>query len=165
MKVDLGTTDKGPEEFDLYVDRVHNDQVPSDKFLQADLDRDWPLKDNSVDLLRAFDFIEHLRDRIHTMNEAWRILKAGGIFHILVPTTSGAGAWSDPTHVSFWNRATFDYFIEGTPERKRFADHYRIKACFRVKNENSGHRFQAYECEKLKITFLEIELEAVKRIA
>lgn len=162
MKIDLGTTDKGPPDFDLYVDRVQNECVPQEKFLQADLDKDWPIKSDSVDLLRAFDFIEHLSDGIRTMNEAWRVLKAGGIFHVLVPTTSGAGAWSDPTHVSFWNRGTFDYFTEGTLARNRFADHYRIKACYRVKEENSRNREISYNSGKLQIAYLEIKLEAVK---
>jgi O-antigen biosynthesis protein len=76
----------------------------------CDLDQTWALKDSSVGLLRANDAIEHLKDPIHTMNEAWRVLAPGGFFLIDVPSTNGEGAWCDPTHVSFWNKRSFDYY-------------------------------------------------------
>jgi glycosyltransferase involved in cell wall biosynthesis len=80
--------------------------------ITADLNNDWPLEDNSVGVLRAHDAIEHLKDPIHTMNEAWRVLRHGGFMMIIVPSTDGAGAWCDPTHVSFWNKRSFRYYTE-----------------------------------------------------
>lgn len=76
----------------------------------ADLNARWPWEDNSIHYIRAFDLIEHLRDPIHTMNEGWRVLKHGGIFEILVPSTDGRGAFQDPTHVSYWNYNSFAYY-------------------------------------------------------
>jgi hypothetical protein len=29
---------------------------------------------------------------------------------IAVPSTNGSGAWSDPTHVSYWNKHSLDYY-------------------------------------------------------
>lgn len=162
MKVDLGTTDRGPDGFDRYVDIVENSHIPEDRFIQADLRERWPFEDSSVDLLRAFDLIEHLPNRIYTMNEAWRVLKPGGIFHVLVPTTEGAGAWCDPTHVSFWNRVTFEYFVDGRDSNKRFAHHYGIQAKFRVKKEVRTERRLEFSSGNLKVPYLEIELAAVK---
>jgi len=80
--------------------------------LNADLNQRWPFEDNSVGAIRAFDAIEHLKDPIHTMNEAWRVLAHGGFFIISVPSTDGEGAWCDPTHVSFWNARSFRYYTE-----------------------------------------------------
>jgi SAM-dependent methyltransferase len=78
----------------------------------CDLERRWPLGDNSVGILRAHDAIEHLKDPIHTMNEAWRVLAPGGFFMISVPSTNGQGAFCDPTHKSFWNKLSFRYYTE-----------------------------------------------------
>lgn len=78
----------------------------------GDLDETWKLEDNSVGVLRADNAIEHFKDPIHTMNEAWRVLKHGGVFMISVPSTDGQGAFSDPTHVSFWNLRSFNYYTQ-----------------------------------------------------
>jgi SAM-dependent methyltransferase len=77
---------------------------------RADLDGPWPYQDSSVGLIRAHDAIEHLRDPVHTMNEAWRCLAPGGFFLIDVPSTNGQGAFCDPTHKSFFNQLSFRYY-------------------------------------------------------
>jgi O-antigen biosynthesis protein len=84
--------------------------------IECDLNKKWPVKDNSVGILRAHDAIEHLADHIHTMEEAHRILAPGGFFMIHVPSTNGQGAFCDPTHKSFWNKLSFRYYTD-----KRFA--------------------------------------------
>jgi SAM-dependent methyltransferase len=117
------------------VDRVLPDaywDFTKGLFKQADLSESWPWEDSSVDHIRAFDIIEHLPDKIHTMNEAWRVLKHGGTFEIAVPTTDGPGAWQDPTHVSYWNINSFKYFTQGDPHLVRFGKAYGIKCAFRV---------------------------------
>lgn len=76
----------------------------------CDLEQSWPWEDDSVDYIRAFDIVEHLHDSIHTMNEAWRVLRHGGVFEMMVPSTDGRGAFQDPTHVSFWNQNSFMYY-------------------------------------------------------
>ncbi len=162
MRVDLGTTDNGPGGFDVYVDIVPNAKVPVEKFIQADLRKKWPWKPGAVDHFRAFDFIEHLPDKIWTMNEAWRCLKHGGTFHISVPTTEGAGAWCDPTHVSFWNRLSFEYFVDGSLEHIRFKAHYGITARFKVKREKGRTRELSFSTGIVAVTYMEVLLEAVK---
>lgn len=77
-----------------------------------DLDGAWPAPDGSVGILRAYDAVEHLRDPVHTMNEAYRVLAPGGWLMISVPSTNGLGAFCDPTHVSFWNRLSFRYYTD-----------------------------------------------------
>jgi glycosyltransferase involved in cell wall biosynthesis len=107
--VDLGGALNSPKGYESY-DRHNADIV-------GDLNEDWNLEDNSVGLLRAHDIIEHLKDPIHTMNEAWRVLPHGGVLDILVPSTDGAGAWCDPTHVSFWNKRSFRYYTEASTRK------------------------------------------------
>ena len=112
-------------------------------------------KDSTVDYILAKDIIEHLPDKIETMNQLWRVLKHDGILHIEVPTTDGPGAFQDPTHVSFWNRNSFFYFTDGDPHRERFGEAYGIKARFKVLQ---------YKHEKLpdNVIKLAIVLKAVK---
>ena len=80
--------------------------------IACDLDGRWELADSSVGLLRAYDAVEHLRDPIHTMNEAYRVLAPGGWLMIHVPSTNGLGAFSDPTHKSFWNKLSFRHYAD-----------------------------------------------------
>jgi len=89
---------------------------PFDIALGHDLDRPWPMADSSVGVIRATDAIEHLKDPVHTMNEAYRVLAPGGFFLSATPSTDGRGAFQDPTHVSFWNENSFFYYTD-----RRFA--------------------------------------------
>lgn len=102
--IDICSGPNPPEGFDG-VDLYHGNY-------RYDLNERWPFEDNSVGVVRAFDAVEHLRDPIHTMNEAWRVLAHGGFMIIQVPSTAGEGAWCDPTHVSFWNARSFRYYTE-----------------------------------------------------
>jgi len=78
----------------------------------CDLNEDWPIPDNSVGVFRAFHIVEHLKDPIRTMNEAYRVLAPGGFMFIDVPSTDGRGAFQDPTHCSWWNEHSFRYYTD-----------------------------------------------------
>jgi SAM-dependent methyltransferase len=67
---------------------------------------------DSVGVIRAVDFLEHVPDKIGLMNEAWRLLAHGGMFLSLTPSSDGRGAYQDPTHVSFWNENSFWYYTD-----------------------------------------------------
>lgn len=103
---------------------------PADQIV--DLTKPWPWESDSIELIRADDIIEHLPDKILTMNEAHRVLKSGGRLEIFVPTTDGPGAWQDPQHVSFWNLSSFQYYVQGDAHRERFHRANGITAAFRV---------------------------------
>lgn len=130
MKLNLGCCDA------LLPDYVNVDIVEAPGIEVVDLRERWPWQDNTIDCVRAWDIIEHLPDKIFTMNELWRVLRAGGTAEIAVPTTEGAGAFQDPTHVSFWNRRSFLYYEVGNPYRDRFASSYGIFAKFSVIGEH-----------------------------
>lgn len=105
-----------------------------DALISSDLDERWPFEDNSVGFIRAHDAIEHLKNPIHTMNEAWRVLAHGGFFLIQVPSSEGVGADCDPTHVSRWNWRSFRYYTE-----EKIQKH--------IKNAGANCRFQKLKVE------------------
>ena len=77
--------------------------------------------------------VRHWSGRIHVMNEAWRVLKPGGILTMECPDAAkGAGQWQDPTHVSPWTPNALQYYTDGSPAHKRFAAAYGIAARFEV---------------------------------
>lgn len=149
VKLNLGSADAVLKGF------INVDIVPAPGVEVADLTKPWPWPDSSVDYVWASHVIEHLPDKIFTMNELWRILKPGAKADIAVPTTDGPGAWQDPTHVSFWNRRSFLYYEAGSPYRQLSARQYHIKAQFRTVRENLMPTFDG--------PILSITLEAIKQ--
>jgi len=111
---------KGLPKYDLGAKRG-----TQEGYLSVDLDganvncnvmQGLPFKDNSVGVLRAYDFLEHIphcRDStckhekpyctVGFINECYRVLAPGGWLLTMVPSTDGRGAFQDPTHCSFWN--------------------------------------------------------------
>ena len=152
MNLNLGSCDRRIEGF-LSVDIV----PPADVI--CDLSQSWPWDDSSVDAIKAFDIIEHLPDRIHTMNEMWRVLVPGGCAEIVTPNASrGAGYFQDPQHCSPWCLNSFQYFEDGSQAVKRLARSYGIVARFRVVDiSESVYRDTFEEVWKIKAI-----LEAVK---
>lgn len=132
MRLNLGCSDR------LLDGYVNVDIAPAPGVQVADLRLLWPWPDDSCGEVLAHDIIEHLPDKIWTMNELYRVLSPGGQAHIIVPTTDGPGAFQDPTHTSFWNRRSFLYYEDGSPYRERFASAYGITARFRVVREHLG---------------------------
>jgi len=133
---------------------INVDIVEGPGIFVADLTKPWPWADNSVDYIRAYHVIEHLPDKIFTMNEMWRVLKPGACADVIVPTTDGPGAFQDPTHTSFWNRRSFLYYEDGSPYRESNAKGYGIHAGFRVVRERTDDTFDG--------PVLAITLEVVK---
>lgn len=100
--IDLGGRFECPKGYES-VDRMDADIV-------CDLNQDWPFKDGEIGIIRANHTLEHLKNPIHFMNEAYRVLAGGGWLFIEVPSTDGRGAWQDPTHISFFNINSFWYY-------------------------------------------------------
>ena len=67
-------------------------------------------EDDSVGVIRAHDFLEHIPDKVRLMNEIYRVLAHGGMLLSMTPSTDGRGAYQDPTHVAFWNENSFWYY-------------------------------------------------------
>ena len=125
LRIDLGCGINKPNGF-VGVDLCSGLGVD----IVADLSQRFPFEDNSVDEVRAHDIIEHLPERIHTMNEIWRICKPGAKVDIRVPSTDGRGAFQDPTHISFWNINSFLYYCNESPAYLELCRRYGFKGEF-----------------------------------
>ena len=150
LKLNLGCSD------DHKLDYVNVDCAPpADQVV--DLVERWPWTESSVDEIYAKDVFEHIegrrnfhtpyyrgnRGKIWVMNESHRVLKPGGILEFLVPAVHlkdgrvNLGAFTDPTHVSFWTQDDKYYFCTewNNPqgERGRLSDAYGITALFDIK--------------------------------
>lgn len=154
MRLNLGCADRALQGW------VNVDIAPAPWIDQvADLTQTWPWQDASVSEVFAADVFEHLPDRIHTMNELWRVLRPGATAKIEVPSAArGAGFAQDPTHKSMWCMNSFQYFEHGSFARNRLAKLYGIKAAFRVRGLSERVYRDVHE-DVYKITAI---LEAVK---
>ena len=109
LKLNLGAGWDGTEGF-IRVDRA------GDPDIRLDLSEPLPFADGTFVEIRAFHVLEHIerRDLVRIMNECWRVLEPDGVMEIEVPVFPSDAAMADPTHVSFFVAATFDYFNKGS---------------------------------------------------
>lgn len=135
LKLNLGANDDVREGY-ITVDIA----PPAD--VVTDLRERWPWPDDSADEILSWDCFEHLPSKIHTLNEAWRVLRPGGRLDMRVPCVMLAdgrvnpGAFADPTHSSWWTMDDIYYFDQrwNNPEgeRGRLGPAYGIVAVFRA---------------------------------
>lgn len=161
MKLNLGSCDDVRPGY-LNVDRDFPVACPmGDRFVWDLMHMPWPWADSSVDEIFARDIFEHLPDKGLTMDESWRVLRPGGLLHIIVPTVGGIidgqprfgwGAFRDPDHKSWWTPDDLLYYTVGVGERERF----RRRAGFTV--ESKRH----FVAPDPNVTYLEAKLRAVK---
>lgn len=95
LKIDLGCGKNKREGF-LGVDSIAFEGVD----VVADLRQKWPWEDDSVDEVHASHFVEHLTapERIHFVNELYRVLKKGGKAMVITPHWASCRAYGDLTH-------------------------------------------------------------------
>ena len=77
------------------------------------------LPDNSVGVLRACDFLEHLDPmrKVEIWNEMYRVLASGGMILSMTPSATGVGAFQDPTHISFYVEQSHWYWTDANYRR------------------------------------------------
>jgi SAM-dependent methyltransferase len=102
LALDLGAAHRKPPGY-LGVDQYARDGVDIIATLPAPLD----LPDDSVGLLRAVDFLEHVPAKVPLINELYRLMAPGGMLLTLTPSSDGRGAYQDPTHVAYYNENSF----------------------------------------------------------
>ena len=71
-----------------------------------------PFENDSVGVIRAYDFMEHIADCQGLMERFYDLLADGGMLISMTPSTDGRGAFQDPTHVGFWNQNSFWYYTQ-----------------------------------------------------
>jgi len=85
------------------IDGAHNLDYPD-----WDADVDYiPYHQESIDIIHAYHFLEHVEDPIDNLRDMQRVLKPGGIVNICVPYYSSNMAHHDLDHKSFWTERTF----------------------------------------------------------
>lgn len=96
MKLDLGCGGKKKEGF-IGVDQYAMEGV--DVVLNIG-EAEWPWENDSVDEIYASHFLEHLtpKQRMHFMNEAFRVMKEGAKATIITPHWASNRAYGDMTH-------------------------------------------------------------------
>lgn len=106
-RLHLGCGDKYREGW-VNVDRCRD--VKADHYFDVahyiDFDSD------SFDYVYSEDFLEHLPPErtVAVMNEICRVLKPGGMMEHFVPFAGSRNSFGSPSHLSFWNRLTFEHF-------------------------------------------------------
>lgn len=113
---------------DGFINVDFNPQCEPD--ILHDLRKGLPFDINSVDEIRADDFLEHMPDFVSTMNEIGRVLKSGGILKARFPFFLNEGAFSVAhakvlTVEDFWcftptYTKNFEYSITGEKLDKGF---------------------------------------------
>jgi SAM-dependent methyltransferase len=100
--LDLGCGDQRQYPTNLGVDRRRTPAVAA----VADVSRTLPFRDGGVDRIFAVHVLEHLIDFLPLVNECHRVLRPGGVLHVLSPWWRHVNAVADPTHVRLLDTQT-----------------------------------------------------------
>lgn len=73
---------------------------------------DLELPPDSVGVIRAYDFMEHVENKIAFIEKVYELLCHGGMLLSMTPSSDGRGAFQDPTHVAFYNENSFWYYTD-----------------------------------------------------
>jgi predicted SAM-dependent methyltransferase len=93
------------------IDKIQTDAVD----VVAELEHGIPFKDDSVDEIYCIHFLQHT-ELVPMMEEIHRVLKAGGILHVVVPYYTCKDFFTDPTHKTAFTEHTFrKYFTAEEP--------------------------------------------------
>lgn len=137
LKLDLGSGQSpkdGFEGVDLYAANAKHkvDLISGER---------WPFEDNSVDALHSSHFIEHIeKGNRHTtytgqgnlfyffFEEAYRVIKPGGVFTLQWPALQNVRAFQDPTHCDYIpiQRA---YYLDKNWREMNKLEHYSSRGC------------------------------------
>lgn len=100
--LDLGCGDQRQYPTNIGVDRRRTESVAA----VADVSQVLPFRDGSVDRIFAVHVLEHLIDFLPLVDECHRVLRPGGVLHVLSPWWKHVNAVADPTHVRLLDTQT-----------------------------------------------------------
>lgn len=95
--LDLGCGDTKQYDDSIGVDR----RATTATALLADVSQPLPFAAGSIDAVFAVHVLEHLVDFLPLVDECHRVLRPGGVLHVLSPWWRHVNAVADPTHVRF----------------------------------------------------------------
>lgn len=151
MKINLGC---GKRKEAGYINVDRRPQVKPDVI--SDITKipwGWAKK-NQADLIRSDNLFEHIEPYtlIRVIRECHRVLKPGGILHLILPLLASNNlnaAFSDPTHVNYFTTETFDYYDCKHFRWKDYGRIYGIPKFERIKQERKG-RFLIVQLKVIK---------------
>lgn len=88
---------------------------------------DMDIAPNSVGVIRAHDFMEHIENKLAFIEWCFEKLAHGGMLLSMTPSSDGRGAFQDPTHVAFYNENSFWYYTQ-----RDYAEYIDFKGRFQV---------------------------------
>ncbi len=94
----------------------------------ADANRTLPFRNDSFDIVGAYDVLEHVDDLVRVVEEVHRVLRPGGVLQVTTPHFSSANAYTDPTHRRALGLRSFDYFAPGHPLGYYSDAQFRVRA-------------------------------------
>jgi SAM-dependent methyltransferase len=102
----------------------------------------WPFPDGAFEQVRMINVLEHLTNTVASIEELHRVCDDGALVTVRVPYWNSPDMITDPTHKSFFNENSFDFFDPG----KRHCQErpYYSKARFRVQRKHYYIRALAY---------------------
>jgi predicted SAM-dependent methyltransferase len=102
-----------------------------------------PVEDRTADVVYCSGVLEQVlenEDLRYAINEAWRVLKPGGEFQVVVPNAQHSIAFQDPFDVRKFVPKTFDYLVENAREYLLYGKVYGFKPWSKVTvRENARH--------------------------
>lgn len=110
--LDLGCGDQRQYPGNLGVDRRRTSSTTA----LADVSRPLPFRAAAVDRVFLVHVLEHLIDFLPLVDECHRVLRPGGVLHVLSPWWQHVNAVADPTHVRYLDTQTFKGVCAG-PDR------------------------------------------------
>lgn len=75
--------------------------------------------DGTIDAVHAYHFLEHIEPLSRIVGELARVLKPGGVLHVVVPHFSNPYFYSDYTHRQTFGLYTFSYLADDPIFRRR----------------------------------------------
>ncbi len=113
--LDLGCGGHKQYPTNIGVDRRRTPAVE----VQADIAAALPFRDAAADRIFLVHVLEHLVDFLPLVDECHRVLKPGGVLHVLSPWWRHVNAVADPTHVRLLDTQTFKQICD-FPDRHRW---------------------------------------------
>lgn len=102
--------------------------IVSDGFRSA-----LPFRSGVLSRVECIHVLEHAENLVEVMEEIHRVLKPGGMLHLIAPHGASLRFWGDPTHKTAITCSTFNYFL---PE---YSYNFYSKARFRVERIALDH--------------------------
>lgn len=130
IKIELGCGPNRKIKDAISVDIVDLEGVD----IVTDINKGLPFKDNSIDEVYSFHFLEHVSNLEFVLKEIHRVLKPNGKKIGTVPHFSNPYFYSDPTHHSFFGLYSFSYFDKEQNLFKRKVPTFYMSEFFEVQD-------------------------------